>query len=129
MDRIAGGRQQSTKIYSKKKFINKNICMSRLATSGRAQSARHTSSACATLGRHLIVANSLAKGAIAGLWDTCGCTVLAWQPLPHSATMYTIMGGAIDRSTCKPGTFTCYCFERVISPSHLGCGLVIIPTS
>ena len=43
------------------------------------------------------------------------CTVLhvVWQPLPHSATMYTLMGGVMGRSTCEPGTFKCYCFERV----------------
>ena len=35
----------------------------------------------------------------------CGCTVLAWQPLPHPVTIYTLTGGAMGRSTCKPGTF------------------------
>ena len=30
---------------------------------------------------------------IAGLWYMRGCTVLAWQPLPHPATMYTLING------------------------------------
>ena len=50
---------------------------SSLATSGRARSVRHTSTARATLGRRLIAANSLAKGAVAGLWYTRGCTVVS----------------------------------------------------
>ena len=72
--------------------------------SGLAQSARHASTACATWGRCLIAANSLAKGATAGLWYMCGCRVLAWQPLPHPATVYTLMGMAMDRFACEPGT-------------------------
>ena len=34
-----------------------------------------------------------------------GCTVLDWQPLPHPVTMYTLVGGAMDGSTCEQATF------------------------
>ena len=58
-----------------------------MATSGQARLAWHTSTARVALGRHLIAANSLAEGAITGLWYMHGYTVLAWQPLPQPATM------------------------------------------
>ena len=40
-------------------------------------------------GSHLLAANFLA---IAGLWYTCGCTVLSWQPLPQHSDSVHING-------------------------------------
>ena len=104
------------------------VLSSSSSSSSSSTALRQTSTARATLGRRLIAANSLAKGAVAGLWYMRGCTVLAWQPLPHPATMYTLIGGAMGRFTCEPDMFKCYCFERVMSNVYSVPYITGIPT-
>ena len=56
-----------------------------------------------------------------GQWRYCRPVVHAWVysaslatiTTPGPATIYTLMGGAMGRSTCKQAMFKCYCFERV----------------
>ena len=49
----------------------------------------------------------------------CGCTVLAWQPLPHPVTLCTLVDGAMGGSTCEGCQFTGKTSHQRILPDSL----------